>query len=377
MGDSDMNGTQLKIELSKFQQAALGKQVTYEFLGETYTLCTSHDEVVEYADRFMKHYRVATSNTPALITIYASDEADLAPYHLALQDSEIFQMHLGKGDRWNMRAKAMQQEEWRIVHLLNTNSVFLLNPVQKIGVVLGHLDSSLKEDVFHLIRSVMCRSAEYRGYSIYHAAGTVVDGKGVMIVGESGQGKTTTFLEFISSQGTPISNDRVFICDDSLELRMHEWPSFVNTSVGTLQKIPQMRHLMPDLHFDTLEDLWYSKVKIPLEPPQFCEMFGVAYQKSHTIDILIFPQLSPTIKKSYIKPISVEEARELLKESCYSPIDPAYFDWHRYVELDLPQLTDQSARITERLIANVPCFVLKGGLSLNEGIEQVREQLGK
>lgn len=351
-------------------------EANYHFLSQRYRLCTSREEIIKYTDRFMNHYRVTEGSNTSLITIYASDQVDTKPFQKALDSREVFSMHIGKGDRWNMNAKSMDVSTWLVIYLLNTGTIFLINRIKRVAIILGSMDSFLKEDVFHLIRSVMCRSAEVQGYSIYHAAGVVLNGKGILIVGESGRGKTTTFLELIQAGSKPVSNDRVFIKDKDGPLQMHEWPSFVNTSVGTIQKMPQMRHLLPEnLTFDSLEELWHSKIKLPIEPPDFCEMFQVRYQPQHTIDLIVFPFLKPEHTFSTIKPICIDEAYRLFEESCYTPDDPAYLNWHRFVPLDSQVLRDQSQRITERLLKEVPCFRLEGGPSLQDAVGLISKKL--
>lgn len=351
------------------------QQTRYRFLDRNYVVYTEGQATVDYIDRFMAAYKQPVEDNSYLISIYVLDHVDLAPFHAFVKESEPFQMHIGKGERWNMKAKAGRVGSFRLVHLLNTGSVFLIDAIGKTGVVLGRMDSFLKEDTFHLIRSIMARAAEESGYVIYHSGAADLAGKGIMIVGESGYGKTTTFLELLSIGAVPVSNDRIFLHTGREELVMHSWPSFINTSVGTLTKYPELTHLVPKVDNASLEELWYNKRKIPIEPPDFCKLLNVSFDYESSVDVMIFPSLNPDIEGSRLWEISRKEMEKRLTKSCYSPWDPAYLDWHRYIRSDPTEVKQRARKMTEKLIRKIPGFVLEGGVSLERALAQLREFL--
>lgn len=350
-------------------------QACYNYLGNKFVLHSKRSEVFNYIDVFMKNYYETDSSENNFLEIYVLDDVNENPYHNLVIDGEIFQMHIGKGQRWNMKAKAIQINEWRIVHLLNTGSVFMISPVEKKCIVLGNINNYLKEDVFHVIRSLMPRGAEQNGYSIFHAAAVEIGGYGIMIVGEPGQGKTTTFLEFIMQGAVPISNDRVLIPSTGGKLVMHEWPSFINTSIGTIRKIPKLDHLAPKIDFANFDELWHSKIKVAIEPTEFCGIFNVRYKTFTNINMVLFPQLNPSIMGSSLEKIKKSSFKGSLDANCYSPDDPAYLNWHRYMNIDRDSIAQQSDEIINRLLMEVPGYILKGGASLSAAVEQIRNVL--
>ncbi|OAB33781.1 hypothetical protein [Paenibacillus glacialis] len=352
-------------------------QVDYEYMGDIYSVHHNDIYITEYIDRFMEHYKVNQTAMESVTSIFVVENVEISHVcHRMLNQEDIFQMHIGKGERWDMKAKVSEYGDWRLVHQLNTGTVYFINSNTRTCIVLGSKESSLNEDVFHLMRSLMPRSSEAKGNSIFHAAGVRYQDRGIMIVGESGNGKTTTFIDFILQGAIPVSNDRIFIPSNTkVELAMFEWPSFINTSVGTLDKVKQLNHLLPDVHYERFEDLWYSKVKLPIEPPEFKRIFNVEYLKSSVIDVIIFPRLRPEQNTCELIRVDGYMASNLLRESCYSPDDPAYLNWHQYLNVSDSEVRSQSEDIIRRLTDTVPAFLLVGGADLSDGIQQISKML--
>lgn len=345
----------------------------YDYLNNHYRVHHNDKDIEEYIDRFMGHYKTNDHDHRPVASIFVKEDSELIrKCHQILECQETFQMHIGKGERWNMKAKALEYGDYRLIHQLNTGTVYIINSSSRTCIVLGLKESSLKEDVFHIIRSLMPRAAEVNGSCVIHAAGVRYKERGIMIVGESGNGKTTTFVDFILHGASPVSNDRVFIpSDPDQTLEMFEWPSFVNTSVGTMHKIKQLNHLIPTGDYENFEELWYSKIKLPIEPHVFKQIFNTEYLKSSKIDFIIFPRLRPDIEKCTLHQLDESKVSELLSESCYSPGDPAYLNWHRYFSISESHVKSQSEQMIKRLSSSIPAYLLEGGADLSDGIDHI------
>lgn len=345
--------------------------IQYEYLGSTFELQTSISKVIDYCNRFLEELITEGEKSNYKIV---SEKKDVTPYIDMVSKEEIFTMHKGKGEKWLMKAKAKQFDSWKVVHLLNTNTIFMMNKELHLIYVFNDSIDFLMEDTFHAIRSLLPRVGENNNYSIFHSAGLIFKGKGVMVVGESGKGKTTTFLDLLKSGGTPLSNDRVMINSNFKDhLVMDTWPSFINTSIGTINKFPELHHLYDTSEIHDLHELWNSKKKIPIEPSDFKRLFNKEFTISHKIDLILFPELSPKTIKSSLESISKNDMKNLLLESCYSPDDPAYFNWHNMIDLMRDDLKENSSKIINTLLESVPAYKLCGGVDLTSAISKLSE----
>lgn len=164
----------------------------------------------------------------------------------------------------------------------------------------GKIENQLV-NLVRVLRELVLRMAENEGGICLHAACVEYQGKGIVIIGDSGSGKSTTMLNFLNNGADFISNDRCII---DQQLNILTWPFSCRIGSGTLSTF-----------FDDVSDLpfrsdtpkgfsrdfqqkrskqkqWGSKIKATFTPRKLSEMFGAKVKNTSVVDTVIFPNLS-------------------------------------------------------------------------------------
>ncbi|MFF2154415.1 hypothetical protein ACFVVQ_03795 [Paenibacillus chitinolyticus] len=196
-----------------------------------------------------------------------------------------------------------------------------------------------------IIREYTLRNAENRGGILLHAASATIQGNGVLICGNSGDGKTTTLCSLLlNANANYISNDRTILQIKNNELTATSFPLAMNLGVGTFQALQHELNLQynklkrkPDLK-DSYEDIfrkdwnskstiesnWIRRDKIQLTTSEVEEAFRCKSGISAPVKIIIFPKLSSSNEKIKFYPISYSEIRDLIDKNIYTPVDPDF-----------------------------------------------------
>lgn len=129
---------------------------------------------------------------------------------------------------------------------------------------------SLIEYLFHLALIELLRHREL--YTI-HATALEKHGRGVLIPGNSGRGKTTSFLSLLRSGYRYLSDDHPLIQDAGTHVEMLPFPIKISVTEATIAFFPELRSA-PDhiLQSDSpkrsfyAEDLYPTSVGAPCQP---------------------------------------------------------------------------------------------------------------
>lgn len=79
-----------------------------------------------------------------------------------------------------------------------------------------------------LVREVITSELEADGWRLLHAAAVSVNGRGALIVGRKGSGKTASALALAASGAALLSNDRVLVCERDGDVLAGSWPTTCN-----------------------------------------------------------------------------------------------------------------------------------------------------
>jgi hypothetical protein len=82
-----------------------------------------------------------------------------------------------------------------------------------------------------------------RGLYMLHAAGLAVAGKGLLVAGQSGAGKTTLALALLRAGFDFLADDTVFLSREGKQLRILAFPDEVDVTAETLEFFPELRPL--------------------------------------------------------------------------------------------------------------------------------------
>ena len=101
------------------------------------------------------------------------------------------------------------------------------------------LPPNLIEYLFHTALIELLRRREL--YSI-HATALEKHGRGVLIPGNSGRGKTTSFISLLRSGYRYLSDDHPLIRDAGTHVEVLPFPIKVNVTEATIAFFPELRH---------------------------------------------------------------------------------------------------------------------------------------
>lgn len=221
---------------------------------------------------------------------------------------------------------------------------------------------------FRLVRQAMTAQLLADGAVYAHCAAFTHCGRGVLIAGHRGRGKTTTLLAALRYLGGDfVTNDRLL-----LELRDntvvgHPWPSDLRAGVGTLSALPNLAHLVPAEARGLPEgERWRYRPKVSIEPADFGQLApGGTVDDTVWPEVMLWPHLEPGRSDAVVERIATPAAARVLTDTRIFMTDPAggadtpvnHWLW--------PPPPDDVMRRTIAVVADhlaqVPCYRIRSG----------------
>ena len=194
---------------------------------------------------------------------------------------------------------------WKEIFMADFGSKGVLFLDHRNGVGAGWFPnpSSLHPDilsnfVFLIGLSELLRS---RGLYLIHAAALARDGKGILIPGFTGSGKTTLSIALLREGFKFLGDDRTFIRKDADGLKLLAFPDELDVTEETLFSFPEIKNLPEDAF-----KMGPRKKKFWVERVYPGSIINIAVPK-----ILLFPNIVRE-EKSQVKPLSKAKAVERL-----------------------------------------------------------------
>jgi len=125
--------------------------------------------------------------------------------------------------------------------------------------IYNNIDAYTLLTPMRIIRSLLMRPFLENNYIYFHAAAIRYKGKGILLCGNSGKGKTSTLLHFLNTKkGELIANDKVFIgIGEEKYVNVWGWPTVVSIGVGNLNQYEQLRKYLTNIDDVTcIQDLY-------------------------------------------------------------------------------------------------------------------------
>ena len=103
-------------------------------------------------------------------------------------------------------------------YILKTNEYLIIKDFENKKIILNYKKGSgeLYELIRKMIKDLIIKSAQKKGFTYLHAAGINFNGKNVILTGNSNQGKTTTMIRFVKKGAKIIGDDVVMIKKNKL-----------------------------------------------------------------------------------------------------------------------------------------------------------------
>lgn len=175
-----------------------------------------------------------------------------------------------------------------------------------------------------------------RGLFFLHAACVAHRGRGVLLVGHPGSGKTTLSLMAVRSGFQFLSDEQPLLCERNGSLRVLAFPRRIRLSRAMARRLPELRPLLKRQRGDRLI--------LPIERIRSgCRM------ETCLPNLLLFPHFDPEAKPR-LRPLSPTAALSKLLED-------DHFIWYRKGPWAL--LSQRHLSLFQRLVTTVPAFTLR------------------
>jgi hypothetical protein len=185
------------------------------------------------------------------------------------------------------------------------------------------------------LREIGYRLAEDHGWVCVHASAATIGEHGVLIVGDSGAGKSSLALALATSPaGAFLSNDRTMIdiAPDGAA-RAVTMPGPIRVNGGTLRALGiegargwNLARPKPAPGTDWLT--FHGASKLHILPGEWHERTGTPLAVQARIDLVVFPRITQDTDQLSLRGTSLRDARRLLAAQVKSPGDDVYVcDW--------------------------------------------------
>jgi len=175
-----------------------------------------------------------------------------------------------------------------------------------------------------IIAARMCRTS-----LDLHAAALDRGGRGILVAGPKGAGKTTLATYLLGTGGCSlVANDRVFVAGPPSAPVVHGAPTPVKIRAGTLREFPALLKDFPPLARPYLfrREEYRSATPAPgdwrrrdvaMSPPQFLGQLGAEARESTGADLFVLPQVHDDHPGWSLTRLSDEELRSALRANRY------------------------------------------------------------
>lgn len=212
------------------------------------------------------------------------------------------------------------------------------------------MPASLIEYLFHLVLIELLRR---RGLYTIHATALEKNGRGILIPGNSGRGKTTSFISLLRSGYRYLSDDHPLFRDAGDHVELLPFPIRINVTENTIAFFPELR--------DAPEYLLHSR--FPKRAFYAEDLYATSIGSSCRPALVLFPQVVDA-PRSHLEPLPKSRAMELLLPQALLVFDA--------------EVARREFQVLAKLVQQVDCYCLHFGrdiLDLPKLITPLLEQM--
>jgi hypothetical protein len=292
-------------------------------------------------NELLRHFRRDSLEESAPLTLCFHAVQDRADIPLTMSPSAR-QLSSGTGGAVGDRRETglpyeVIQDKGRLIVDFHAAGVLVIDGEQ--GNADGYLikseamDANLIEYLFHLALIELLR---HRGLYTIHATALEKHGRGVLIPGNSGHGKTTSFISLLRSGYRYLSDDHPLIRDAGTHVEMLPFPIKIGVTEATRAFFPELRNA-PDhiLHPGSPKRSFHAEDLYPTSVGDTCEPA-----------IILFPHVVDK-PHSYLEPLPKSRALEVLLPQALLVYDP--------------EMARREFQVLAKLVQQVDCYRLHFG----------------
>lgn len=215
-----------------------------------------------------------------------------------------------------------------------------------------------------VLREIALRKLENQNYVIFHASTVELNGKGILIIGNSGAGKTTLALSLCQHHKAKfIANDRIALkLDNNGELLAIPFSCAARLNYGTLKTLNAendytkwtLTNNIPSENSDW--KTFNGDKKLHILPKELKDELNIDVKGDTKIHCVIYPKYVSEFGEPEI--INVNESiSDLLTANCYTPEDPDFAnDWLNIRDLNIEELRGNAELVKRQLLLQTKSY---------------------
>jgi HprK-related kinase B len=210
----------------------INNELYLNFESCTIAVASNQKEVIEALKAYYKPFIASSQDAEIFITAHETTPTELPVAYTVKQPDP---------GKTKIKEEYVELADGRIVRKRLTGMVFIFGEGENVAV------GPCLKNINQVVNFINNRHIEWmlcRGGILGHAAGVILNGKGLAMAGFSGAGKSTLALHLMNQGGVFVSNDRLMIEKDGSELMMHGVAKMPRINPGTALHNPKLRIIM-------------------------------------------------------------------------------------------------------------------------------------
>lgn len=326
--------------------ATTAREYLFNFHGLELRFRTSSQAFVGPVLTFLRHFHAEGVHGDTVLTMQFEEVANRAeaPVNISETGKTLFsgtRPAMGDSLRSLWRCEVVQDGD-RLIADFHEQGVLLIdgarNLVEGYFVRPDAMHPDVRTSYFHFALTELLKR---NGLYTVHATALEYEGRGVLIPGYSGQGKTTSFLSLLRSGFRYLSDDYPLLRDRGAHMELLAFPMKIDVTDRTIEFFPELRSAAPGI----LQQGVYKKNF------QAEDLYADSIGSSCTPAMILFPHVVD------------------MPHSCLEPLAKS-----RALEAILPQgllVYDQAVarrefQVLSRLVQQVDCYRLHFGRDILE-----------
>lgn len=230
----------------------------------------------------------------------------------------------------------------RKVYNMTTKTVYILNYLTKEIYLFNNDLNVLTKDYIRVVRDIVKNEIEYKGNGfLFHAASLESNnGKGLLLIGSKGSGKTTISLNLIKNEGFfEVSRDRTILKIKDKTLNAYGWPNYYNLTPRTLMDfIEDNEEYSKKYGKYSYEELDNLKEKIQMTSDEL----NIKRKKEYTNISHVFIINNKRMGKN--------NPGMILAENVYTPLDLNYPIWHNWNSNGSDEIRERAVTLSRNIL---------------------------
>lgn len=335
--------------------------MTYSYLNVVWKV-EADCNVIKEINKLLSDYYVEYSEECAPDFKVSIKEEKYKNLNDVLQYGEKITIHNSKKPEVHEEGLKYDNGMTRTVFNKTTKSIYLINYLTNCIIIYNTNRESLYKDGVRVIRDMVKFHVENKNCSaLFHAATVEKNGKGILLVGTKGSGKTTISLKLIFEHGfNEVSRDRTFIYNNNGNIKLWGWPNYYNLTLRTMKTFKQTENLIPEKFKNfNCEELQKVSKKIQLLPHDI----GI----NKTIRTVSLDNLVILVNKNQNSNTDIMEA---FAENWYTPNDLNYPVWMGL--FSNPNIINNNNNILLNLLKTYKIEVVEWS-EIDDAVQKIRE----